>query len=181
MVFQLNDELQKFIFDLIYKLNTFKWGDISWGYEKNILYWYNIVEFAKKRIRDDLEFEEYDLVLSLADVDKSNIWRVSEALYDLAKLDYVEPESSKSKFVYLSLVWAYENRHTKYKRPLDAVSDIFATFGCPDEISHFVPFLPPTDGYDPSKYSTKKNLERLYNFWRQYLYDHGYQDKSHTE
>jgi hypothetical protein len=88
-------------------------------------------------------------------------------------LYHSDPEDSKRKFLYLTLAWAYENRN-KYEDPLDAVSFIYADFDYPDEISHFVPFIPPTDGFDPSKLSRKEIYQRFLHLWREYLYNHGF-------
>lgn len=175
MGFLSSPDLQKFSLDFALKHANLTWADILWGYEHELFYWFDVVEIAKIKVKDLVDFEEYDLAFSLTQVSKSCIWKVSEILPKLAVLSHSDTEHSKQKFLYLALAWGYENRH-KYENPLDAVSYIFADFDYPDEISHFVPFIPPTDGFDPSKYSRKEIYQRLLNLWREYLRNHGYKD-----
>lgn len=177
MGFLSKPDLQKFPLSVALKHTALTWADMLWGYKHDLFYWSEVVEAAKVRGKDAEDFEEFDLVFSLAQADKSCLWKISEILPRLATLGHPEPQDSKQKFLYLSLAWAFENRH-KYEQPLEAVSYIFADFSYPDEIAHFVPYMPPSDGYDPSKHSKKENHQRLLDFWLQYLCEHGYMKNS---
>jgi|GEM_PF-188979 len=175
MVFLTSHDLHKLPLEFILKHTKLIWADILWGYEHEFFYWFDVVKIAQIMFKDVEDFEEYDLASSLAKVDKSCVWKVSELIHKLAAFDNSDQENSRQKFLYLSLAWGYENRH-KYEKPLDAVSYTFADFNCPDEISHFVPFLPETSGYDPSQHSQEENYQRLLDFWLEYLHRHGYNE-----
>ncbi|SMC29507.1 hypothetical protein SAMN02745134_03929 [Clostridium acidisoli DSM 12555] len=69
-----------------------------------------------------------------------------------------------------SIHWNYELRKLRYcmlrfarntisnnKELLSKVSEIYADVGYPVEMEEFIPYMPPKDGYDPTKYSIEEN------------------------
>lgn len=53
------------------------------------------------------------------------------------------------------------NTISNHKELLEKVSEIYADVGYPAEMEEFIPYMPPTNGYDPSKYSEDENNLRL--------------------
>lgn len=103
MGFLTSPDLQKFPLDFATKHVDLTWGDILWGYEHDLFAWYDVIELAQMRVKDTIDFEEYDLVSSLSSVDKSCVWKVSDVLKKLAERSITDDESSK-KSSYISVL-----------------------------------------------------------------------------
>ena len=76
----------------------------------------------------------------------------------------------QEKWLFLLLKWAYENR-SSIPYPLGVVDDLYAEFDYPENIESFVAFLPPKDGWDPTKHTPTENENRLLKNWAMYLHD----------
>lgn len=71
-------------------------------------------------------------------------------------------------WLYLILRWLFENRE-RAADPFALVDELYSDFDYPDEIAPFVRYMPPEDGYDPSKHSETENYDHMLQQWRDYL------------
>jgi hypothetical protein len=72
---------------------------------------------------------------------------------------------TKQKLLYLILQWNFDQQ-TKYVDPLCVVEIIYADFGHPKNISHFVRYMPMIG---PDLGSLELNIKRIFNNWREFL------------
>ena len=105
--------------------------------------------------------------IELAGLLRSELYRVPE-LVGLLTADQESGDVAKSKWLYLVLAWLYEQRDS-VDDPLGIVEQIYADFGHPEEMSSFVRYMPPTDGYRPQDHTTDENHERLFRLWHEFV------------
>lgn len=141
------------------------WSDLTWGYHKNILTWKDLVSFANLKVSSG-NFDDKELEMSF--LGKESIAEISAAADSLAQLNEETEEVAKSKWLYLSLAWLFENKG-HVNDPLSVIEDIYADFDYPPEMQTFVRYMPPTDGYDPRNYTAEENNERLMRLFEQFL------------
>lgn len=60
-------------------------------------------------------------------------------------------------------------RRAEVADPLAEVETIYADFDYPESMERFVRYMPPSDGYDPSKHTHEENLTRLMANWARFL------------
>lgn len=150
-------------FEFLKQHHDLSWGELLWGYERHLVGWTALVDFAVQRIESG---SENDLELELAGVDKSLAHEVGELLRKLA--NPIDGEIVKAKWLCIVLAWAWQTRERAVD-PLAEVENIYAEFGYPKEIAGFVRYMPTTDGYDPSAHSKEQNEARLYEKWKAFL------------
>ncbi|WP_282611297.1 DUF2247 family protein [Pelagibius sp. Alg239-R121] len=142
------------------------WRDVLWAFEHKLLGWKSVVQLAEKRMLDG---SEVDLEADLAFLGKENAERVGLILRELASAESSRNDSvAQKKWLYVTLAWLFENSKA-FSNPLSCVEDIYADFDYPEEIAEFVGYMPPTDGYDPSKHSPEENKQRMLGKWEEYL------------
>jgi hypothetical protein len=141
------------------------WIDLLWAYKRNLLTWKDLIQVAINRVDNG---SDNSLEIELAAVDKESVWKVSELAQALANQCSNSDESSKQKWLFLCLAWAYENREN-LADPLGSVEGIYADFDYPSSIESFVRFLPPSDGYVPAQHSQEQNHQRLMTNWEEFL------------
>lgn len=147
---------------------TLNWAEVLWGYEQGYLSWSSIIQLAEQRLT---EGSENPSEIELASFTKEQASQVNDRLRDfVGTIPSDSQEQIKKKWLFLVLAWVYEKR-TNFPEPLETVEIIYSDFDYPEEISNFVRYMPPLDGYDPSKYTREENVGRLYKKWAQYLSD----------
>lgn len=150
----------------IIKHLNFTWHDALWGLDRSLIDEWLLVDLAGDKLCIDLS---NPLEIELASVQKyydRDIRILADKLADQEPAN--AGASSKRKWLYLHLAWVFANQQN-FGDPLKEVESIYADYDYPDEISHFVRFLPPTDGYDPRAHSHAECIQRLYNSWEDYL------------
>lgn len=145
--------------------SSLNWGDCLWAYKRELLTWKDLIRVALERVENGSSNE---LEIELANVGKDSVWKVSELAQALAEQGKNSVETSKQKWLFLCLAWAYENRE-KIPDPLGAVETIYADFDYPSSIESFVRFLPPSDGYEPTQFSQEQNHQHLMTQWSEFL------------
>lgn len=145
--------------------SSLNWGDCLWAYKRELLTWKDLIQVALERVENGSSNE---LEIELANVSKDSVWKVSELAQALVGLGGNSEETSKQKWLFLCLAWAYENRES-IPDPLGAVETIYADFDYPSAIESFVRFLPPSDGYVPAQFSLEQNHQRLMTKWSEFL------------
>jgi hypothetical protein len=144
---------------------SLNWGDCLWAYKRELLTWKDLIRVALERVENGSSNE---LEIELANVGKDSVWKVSELAQALTQQCENSEETSKQKWLFLCLAWAYENRG-KISDPLGEVEAIYADFDYPSSIESFVRFLPPLHGYDPSHFSQEQNYQHLMTQWSEFL------------
>ena len=71
----------------------------------------------------------------------------------------------RQKWLYLWLAWLYEIRDS-LEDPLGEVESAYADFGFPEEIAHFIRYMPMCG---PDLGSREKNIARLNQSWHAYV------------
>lgn len=137
------------------------WPDVRWGYEHRLLSWEDVVEYAKLLPPSDASA----YAARIAATNKNTAHFLE---YVLAEIAYETETISKNKWKYLCVSWTYVNRE-KVAEPFEVIERIFADFGYPDDLAPLVRWMPPTDGYDPSKHSRQENMDRMLKEWRDYV------------
>ena len=99
---------------------------------------------------------------------KHEEWKVGEILTILASRKHVLEDIIKRRWLFLVLLWLYQNRDQEIAL-FDKLGEVYADFDYPDEISSFVPFMPPEDGYDPTTHTLAENHNRILGKWKEYL------------
>ena len=142
------------------------WSNILWGYKNRLIGWHTPIDIAKARLDAGLPHEE--LENELAHLGKDEDWKVGEILTILASRKHVLEDIIKRRWLFLVLLWLYQNRDQEIAL-FDKLGEVYADFDYPDEISSFVPFMPPEDGYDPTTHTLAENHNRILGKWKEYL------------
>ena len=153
-------------YELIRDRVSLTWREILWGYERQLVGWSSLVALALDKAaagsNDPKEIE-------LAGLQKDESWRAGDLLRILAKAEAPNPENLiLRKWLFLVLLRLFENR-SQFADPLGEVESVYADFEYPEEMTSFVRFMPPTDGYDPLQFSRTENERRLLGLWQKYL------------
>ena len=141
------------------------WDDLLWAYGRHMLTWKDLVTVAEKRVDDGIA---NDLEFQMAGVNKENIWKIRDLEPQMTSGDSHAEIDSEKKWLRLALKWSYENRELSHD-PLGDVEKIYADFDYPPEIESFVRYMPPSDGYDPTRHSMAENHARLLENWRMFV------------
>lgn len=152
--------------DFLVERAELKWADILWGYKHRLIGWRIPVAIANSRMT---ESPYHTLLVQLAELKKDADWRVGKILEALANSDSSSEEASHSKWLFLALLWLYENREG-VENVFDALRQVYVEFGYPDAISAFIPFMPPNDGYDPTAHTSEENRARIFLKWEEFLF-----------
>ena len=145
---------------------SLSWRDALWGYERQLIGWSGIVDFAVDRVSAG---SDNPLEIELSGLGKSETQQVGELLRALANRELDKKcETAEKKWLFLVLAWLFERR-ADVSDPLSEVETIYADFDYPSEIESFVGYMPATDGYDSSKQSIEENNARLFAKWEKYL------------
>ena len=148
-------------FEFARSIIPLNWDDINWGCRNSIIEWQDAVIFAI----DHLENNTDPSVLELAIIDLRERERIEQIVAELSEFDTKDTEVTIRNWLIILLAWAYHERE-KSPDPLGLVEEIYANFNYPSEIANIVRYMPPVDGYDPSKHTHEENERRLMENWR---------------
>jgi len=141
------------------------WADVLWGYHRQLIGWRVPIAIAAARLANRPHEPLED---DLAGLDKDHDWRVGQILEDLAACAPAHDDASRNKWLYITLLWLYENRES-----LDdlfaKLDEVFADFNYPDEMISFAPMMPCTDGFDPRGQTASENRSGILANWTEYL------------
>lgn len=151
--------------DFCLRVMVLNWKDIIWGVERGIFSWKDVRNFALAKL--DRNSSTFDIENEISMLDKNNASEIMSLARDAASID-CEFGNIADRWRFLLLKWIYENRNT-FTHPLGVVEELYAEFDYPQDMESFVPFLPPSDGWDPTKHSSSENEMRLFGNWRTYL------------
>lgn len=151
--------------DFCRKVVVLNWKDIIWAVERGIFSWKDVREFAVGRL--DGMFPTFDIENEISMLDKDDASEIMSLARSAASIDS-EFGSVPDRWRFLLLKWIYENR-SSFANPLGAVEELYAEFDYPQDMESFVSFLPPSDGWDPTKHNALENEARLLGNWRAYL------------
>ena len=149
------------------------WQGLRWGLAQGYISRADILRYASDRLKEDSSDLEYELYQCKPD----HTYRVDGILAELARhedspeLTDPEPGSPDPRhalWLYLLLKHVYEHRKN-FDDPLGEVEILHADFGCPEDVTPFVRYMPPPTDYDPSTYTRQENIDRLYALWEAYL------------
>ena len=104
----------------------------------------------------------------LSRLTKDEDWKVSDLLEKLSAQENQTEEAAKKKWLYLHVLWTYENRE-QMDDILQGLEIIYADFDYPDEIGSLVGFMPSSDGYNPLAHTRLQNKEHLLTKLKEYL------------
>jgi hypothetical protein len=144
------------------------WGDVLYGIENGFISSNDAVKIAIERVsqNDDANETEVELAgLLRSEVELRGLEIVRELSTEKCDVD------AKSIWLYLLLAWLFDHK-AECDDPLRIVEQIYADFDYPEEISAFVRYMPPQDGYRPQDHSLEENRERLFGLWHEYLTTH---------
>ncbi|MDI3438735.1 DUF2247 family protein [Erwinia sp. V90_4] len=153
-------------FDFIDKSAHLSWCDIKWGCENNLITSDVPIKKAEKNVLTG-SYTNPELELSFVILGEVN--HVSPFLKELcSELELKDDQMTKKKWLFIVLSWLWNNRNS-FEDPLAEVEKIYADFDYPSEIEGFIKYMPPSDGYDPSKHSHMENINHLMDKWKNYL------------
>ena len=147
---------------------SLQWSDILWGIDKGIFTWRDVRNFALHRMSDPRS-ATFDIENSIVSLSKNNASEIMDLARDAALIEHLlDPEVEQARWLYLLLKWVFDNQDV-FSYPLGVAEEIYGEFGCPSSMESFITFLPPKDGWDPSKHSRTENERKLLNNWAMYL------------
>ncbi len=146
---------------------TLQWADISWAYANKLIGWNVPVDVANARL--DAGLTKDLLEIQLSQIRKDEGWKVGELVKQLGERDNIPLYLSKQKWMFLTILWLYENYATNINNFFDNIAEVYADFDYPEEISQFVGYMPPNDGYDPSSHTLEENQKRMLQKCKEYL------------
>jgi len=143
------------------------WHDLFIAIENGYLSHQSAVDFARLNLSDDGEFDENALEIATLTPEKSLFSHsIHPYIEELAeKVTEENKQRTKQKLMYLVLKWVLENK-TQFEDPLEVVETIYADFGYPAEIAHFVRYMPMTE---PVLESLELNIARIYDKWSKFV------------
>lgn len=142
------------------------WSDVLWAVEKGIFGWRDVQKFAVANL-DKIESSSFDLDTQIAALGKNDASEIMDLARSASSSEGGGIDTA-ARWRFLLLKWVYENRPL-FANSLGVVEDLYAEFGFPQDMEAFVPFLPPSDGWEPTKHSQAENEMRLFDNWRRYL------------
>jgi len=153
-------------FDFIEKSSHLSWCDVKWGYENNLITSDVPIKKAEKNVLTG-NYTNPELELSFVIPGESD--HVTHFLKELcSEFEQKDEPTIKQKWLFILLSWLWSNRNN-FEDPLAEVEIIYADFDYPPEIEGFIKYMPPSDGYDPSKHCQMENINHLMDKWKNYL------------
>ena len=144
------------------------WLELQWGFDRGWLSESAVVNLAVARLSES--GNQAPEVIELASLGSRELGEVRCVLDKLAETERraAVDQDPERAWLRIILAWLYAQRG-EIADPLGAVEEIYADFDYPSEISDFVRYMPPGDGYDPQAHTHEENIARLYCKWREFL------------
>lgn len=159
--------LQPLPTDFVLSHVSLTWREILWGYDHGWINWEGLTALATRQLVPNDPTPPAEVELAGLVVEEST--RARDLAEDLASQERsLSEEVIRKKWLYLILRWLFENRE-RAADPFALVDELYSDFDYPDEIAPFVRYMPPEDGYDPSKHSGTENYDHMLQQWRDYL------------
>lgn len=117
------------------------WADIQYGLTHGYLNSQSVVKYAIKRLQVNSSKAEYELAMLSGKCPHE----VSECVARLTAEDMEGAASARDKWVYLILLWLFENKKN-INDPLSAVEAVYADFGYPEFLAPVIRYMPSSDG-----------------------------------
>lgn len=146
---------------------SLSWREAVWAYDQGWIGSKVLTESATRQLASDRHNASVEV--ELAGLLPLESIRARDLAGEVAsKEPPLSDEVIKSKWLYLILRWLFENREQAVD-PFALIDELYTAFDYPAEIMPFVRYMPPEDGYDPSKHSQTENYDRKLQHWRDYL------------
>jgi hypothetical protein len=159
--------LQPLPTDFVLSHVSLTWREILWGYDHGWINCKGLTELATRRLTTNDPTPPAEVELAGLVVGESS--RARALAEELASQERpLSDEVIKRKWLYLILRWLFENRE-RAADPFALVDELYSDFDYPDEVAPFVRYMPPEDGYYPSKHSETENYDHMLQQWRDYL------------
>lgn len=151
----------------------YDWKTIYVGLSLDIIEIEEISKYAIKLMsKESYEHNEFinEVVWGLDGKLKGEL--LSKMLYELDLKDLIEGseiwniEVQKLRYCTLKLLRKTINNN---KELLEKVTEIYEEFRYPREMEGFIPYMPPKDGYDPTKYSVDENYAHMVKIFDKFL------------
>lgn len=149
---------------------TISWLSIFVGYRLKIINKDDISLFAEIYLS---EHENCNYLISELILDNSES---DEILKKIIKKELNRiPAENEDKWIFEKRKWRFgllvkvKSEKPKIIDLLHHIADIYVKFGYPDDMENLIYYLPPTDGYDPSKHTQNENYERLIRLFDNFL------------
>ena len=146
------------------ELRLFAWRDIAWGVARGLLTYGDVVRLAMYRADERSSPAE----LALATLEPEYEWAIEPALDAVVTEEASPGDDSADRWLFAILLYDTETATTA-EGLLKLVEDTFCEFGHPAEMYDFVPYMPPQDGYDPTRHTLEQNRRRLVTLMHAYL------------
>lgn len=147
-----------------------QWPDVIWGIDEGIFTWKDVCNFALHKMSDP-QSNTFAVDNDIANAGKNEASEIMDLARDAARCaGPVDMGYEQELWLFLSLKWVFENQ-SLFAYSLGAVEEIYGEFGCPESIESFVAFLPPKDGWEPTKHTATENENRLLRNWEMYLHN----------
>ena len=143
---------------------SYDWFTLWVGRSLGLIETSEVTQYAEKYIADKAQ-EKNPLIIELAWNNKPQI--VDDNLQKLVVEIYGQSlNQESSKWIEEERKWRYcilkklRTNIENYEQLLERVADVYSV-GYPKEMESFIYYMPPSDGYDPMKYSKEQNQKRL--------------------
>jgi hypothetical protein len=146
------------------------WADLRLGLEKGFIDNSDVVQAAVEYTSQNPNANSVEI--ELAGLFRNETSRVPQLLGELVASSQTDNNKIEKRWLYLVLAWIYDQRES-LEDPLGMVEEVHADFGYPEEVSGFVRYMQPRDGYRPQDHTREENLYRLFRLWNEYLMSHG--------
>ncbi|MBG9812055.1 hypothetical protein ABD68_10630 [Bacillus endophyticus] len=152
----------------------YDWRTLYVGLELNLIKYSDITNYAVEFLTNHPEIENQN-VIQLAwgedDIDyKSLLVNILKELHinDL-NLEADVWQFEKRKWRFGILAYLKIKHQDDFEELLNRIAEVYADFNYPEDMDSFINYLPPKDGFDPSKYSKEENVLRLINLFNDFL------------
>lgn len=157
------DTVKTIPIDTALSLTTLDWPDIEFGLENELLSKGDVERFAAGLVATsgDPDSDLVELAGAGADDDvKTLVRRLAR------KVENSDTSTSVTdKWLYVVLAWLFDQRAT-FDEPLKELSGVYADFGYPSSIKHFVPYMPMVG---ENLGTREANEARLYERWLEFV------------
>lgn len=146
------------------------WISIFIGYRLKIINAKDVSVFAETYLsnHDDCNYLISELILD------NN--KCSELLREIIRKKFNKiPDENGDRWNFEKRKWRFgllvkvKSEKLKTIDLLHHIADIYVKFGYPNDMENLIYYLPPTDGYNPSRHTQNENYERLVRLFDDFL------------
>ncbi|MEK3933818.1 DUF2247 family protein [Sporosarcina sp. FSL W7-1349] len=160
----------------IFKQNqiSFDWKTVYAGVKLDLLKPSEISSYAVELLTHHPEIDDPNMI-QLA-------WREEETDYEMVWIRLLK-ELGVQDLDLDADIWQIEKRKWRFallaslkmeypddlEELLSQVAEVYADFDYPEGMESFINYLPPPDGFDPSRYTKEENVVRLFTLFNEFL------------